>query len=592
MSDEGGSKALIAFAVGPRLSLGKAVMAGLVRSSPAMTENRILAPPAAKATRAGSTVLLPPKRAFSAAVSLAALCCSASAFATSCEDMAGLKFSDTTIEAAETVPAGDYTTSDKVVRKGMPAFCRVVASVKSAPDSDIRIEMWLPKAGWTGVFHGTGSGGYAGIFNRGYNGMENGVKRGYASATTDMGAAPATPLNGDPLIGHPQKWKDWGSLSTHVMTAVGKDIAKAFYGEAPKRSYYTGCSTGGQQGLIEAQYYPEDYDGVLIGAPVVSRTWGHAAVVWDYIAANLEPGHKLSDAKLSLLNKTAVAACNGKSNGLKSDPFIADPAACDFDPASLACQSGDSADCLTSEEVATAKAFYSGPRDHGGKTVYYGWPPGSELGPLNWAFLEAPSNAPGEPSFDGLFKWVFGADWNWRSFDLDRDMPKVDEALGPILNGAATGDFSQFKARGGKLLIFQGWGDPIVTPYQTVALYKGLTEKFGGDQETQTFARLFMAPGAGHCGIGGGLNAFNSANFGSPRPPSTDGEHDLFTALASWVENGAAPSHVIATSYVGNDASKGIAMQRPLCSHPQKAWYNGGGDPNIAGNYTCAVENK
>jgi hypothetical protein len=527
------------------------------------------------------------------AVSAAAFCCATTtAFAAACEDLASLKLSDTTIETAQTVPAGDYTTPDKVTRKAMPAFCRVLASVKSAPDSDIRIEMWLPKDGWTGVFHSNGNGGYGGVFDLGYTGMEAAIKRGYASANTDMGTAPATPLNGDPLVGHPQKWKDWGSLSTHVMTVVGKDITKAFYGAPPKHSYYTGCSTGGQQGLIEAQYYPNDYDGVLIGAPVVNRTWGHAAVAWDYIAANHEPGHKLSDAKLTLLNKAAVAACNSKSNGLKSDPFIADPAACDFDPNALTCKGADSADCLTSAEVETAKAFYSGPKDHAGKTTYYGWPPGSELGPLNWSFLEAPSNAPGEPSFDGLFKWVFGADWHWRNFDLDRDMPKVDAELGPILNGATTGDLSQFHALGGKLLIFQGWADPIVSPYQTIAMYKGLTEKFGGDRETQKFARLFMVPGAGHCGLGGGLNGFHSANFGAPSPPSSDPDHDLFTALARWVEDGAAPSQVVATSYVGNDASKGIAMQRPLCPHPQKAWYNGGGDPNIAGNFTCAVENK
>ncbi|MGC2783981.1 MAG: tannase/feruloyl esterase family alpha/beta hydrolase [Roseiarcus sp.] len=532
------------------------------------------------------------KRILGAAVSLAALVCAAPAFASSCEDLANLKLPDTTIETAQTIPAGDYTTSDKVARKGMPAFCRVLASVKGAPDSDIRIEMWLPKEGWTGVFHSNGNGGYGGIFDLGYPGMEAAIKRGYASANTDMGTAPATPLDGDPLIGHPQKWKDWGSLSTHVMTVVGKAIAKAFYGEAPKRSYYTGCSTGGQQGLIEAEYFPADHDGILIGAPVVSRTWGHAAVAWDYIAANLELGHKLSDAKLTLLHKAAVAACNAKSNGLKSDPFIADPAACDFDAASLTCQAGDAPNCLTAGEVATAKAFYSGPEDHGGKTVYYGWPPGSEVGPLNWAFLEAPSNAPGEPSFDGLFKWALGKDWDWRKFDLDRDMPRVDAELGPVLNGAATGDFGSFKARGGKLLIFQGWADPIVAPYQTIALYKGLSDKFGGDEETQKFARLFMVPGAGHCGLGGGLNSFHSANFGAPNPPSIDPDHDLFTALARWVEDGVAPRHVIATSYVGNDASKGIAMQRPLCPHPQKAWYKGGGDPNIAGNYTCAVEGK
>ena len=172
-------------------------------------------------------------------------------------------------------------------------------------------------------------------------------------------------------------------------------------------------------------------------------------------------------------------------------------------------------------------------------------------------------------------------------------MPKVDAALGSDLNGAATGDFGAFKARGGKLLIFQGWADPIVSPYQTIALYKGLADKFGGDEETQKFARLFMAPGAGHCGFGGGLNALNSADFGAPTP-AVHRRWTMTCSQRSRAGSRTAPlrAHVIATSYVGNDASKGIAMQRPLCPHPQKAWYKGGGDTNIAANYTCAVEHK
>ena len=468
---------------------------------------------------------------------------------------------------------------------GMPAFCRVLASVQRAPDSDIEIEMWLPKEGWKGVFHGNGNGGYGGTLASG--GIAAGVKRGYAAATTDMGTAPSTPLNGDSLIGHPRKWEDWGKLSTHLMTEAGKKIAKAFYGKAPNRSYYTGCSTGGQEGLIEGQYYPNDYDGILIGAPVVNRTWGHAAVAWDYLVANLEPGHKLSDAKLTLLHDAAVSACSAKGNGLKSDPFISDPMKCDFDPAKLTCKGTDSDQCLTAAEVETAKAFYSGPKNHAGKATYYGWPPGSETGVLTWAFLEAPSNAPGEPSFDGLFKWVFGPDWNWHNFDLDRDMPRVDAKLGPILNGAVTGDFSRFRARGGKLIIFQGWADPIVSPYQTVAFYEKLTKKFGPDQ---AFARLFMAPGLAHCGLGGtGLNGFESAQSSMTPPPATDARHDLFLALSSWVEDKRTPTEVIATSYVDpKDPAKGIAMQRPLCPYPQKAWYKGEGDQYDAGNFVCA----
>lgn len=529
----------------------------------------------------------------STAVALASPFWSSSASAAGCEDLRNLKLPDTTIDSATSFAGGDLVTSDKMTRKDMPAFCRVVASVKSAPDSDIRIEMWLPRQNWAGVFHGNGSGGYGGVFTLAYDGMEAGVKRGYASATTDMGTAPATPLDGDALVGHPQKWKDWGLLSTHVMTVVGKQIETAFYGGQPKHAYYTGCSTGGQEGLIEAQYYPEDYDGILVGAPVINRTWGHAAVVWDYMAANLQPGHKLSDAKLALLTKGAVAACGSNANGLKSDPFIADPTSCTFDPASLMCKAGDSADCLTPSEVDTAKAFYSGPIDpKTGKASYFGWLPGSESGAFNWGFLEAPFNAPKEPSFDGLFKWVFGADWNWRNFDFDRDMPKVDATLGPVLNGAMTGDMSRFQAGGGKLLMFQGWADPIVAPAQTVGLYKALAAKFGSDQHPQSFARLFMAPGVGHCAGGAGPGSFNAAVYSGPRPPSNKPGDDLFAALSHWVEDGVAPAQVVATKYVGDDPAKGIAMRRPLCPYPQKAWYKGAGDPNDAGSFTCAVDRK
>ena len=175
--------------------------------------------------------------------------------------------------------------------------------------------------------------------------------------------APATPLNGDALVGHPDKWKDWGMLGTHEAAVSGKQIAKAFYGADAKRSYYTGCSTGGQQGLIEAEYFPEDFDGILAGAPVISRTWGHAVAVTSYQAANLKPGHKLSDDNLALLSKSAIAACGAKGNGLKSDPFIADPLACDFDPAALTCKGAATDDCLTPEQVETAKAIYLGPAD-------------------------------------------------------------------------------------------------------------------------------------------------------------------------------------------------------------------------------------
>ncbi|HWE48047.1 MAG TPA: tannase/feruloyl esterase family alpha/beta hydrolase [Caulobacteraceae bacterium] len=501
-----------------------------------------------------------------------------------CENLAQLRLADTVIRSATPVAAGAFVGPDKVKHSELPAFCRVIAEVKSAPDSDIAVEVWLPDEHWAGVFHGNGSGGFAGIAALGYPGMIAGLRRGYATAGTDMGTAPATPLNGDPLIGHPQKWKDWGFRSTHVMTVTGKAIAKAFYGAEPRRAYYTGCSTGGQEGLIEAQYYPDDYDGVLIGAPVVNRTWGHALAVWDWQAANGLPGRKLSDAKLALVNRAVLTDCGGLANGLKSDPFLADPSVCRFDPASLTCKGAASEACLTPGEVDTVKAYYSGPLNHAGRATYYGWMRGSEApGLFGWNFLESPPN--NEPAFDGLFKWVFGAGWDWKAFDFDRDMPKVDAVLGPDLNGAMRGDMSRFEARGGKLIIYQGWADTLVAPMQTLDLYKKLIARAGGVAKGKRFARLFFAPGMEHCGGGAGPAAFNAANAGTNGPLSDTPRDDLFVALSRWVEHGDAPARVVATKLVNGKP----VMRRPLCAWPQKAWYRGSGDTNDAASFVCAA---
>ena len=509
------------------------------------------------------------------------------AAATTCDDLKRAAIPDTTVQTAQAIPAGSYTTADHVVRQGMPAFCRVVASVRSAPDSDILVEMWLPQTGWTGVFHANGNGGYGGDLSNSYDGLEAGLKRGYASAATDMGTAPSTPLDGDPLIGHPQKWKDWGLLSTHVMAVVGKDLVQAFYGEKSRRAYYTGCSTGGQEGLIEAERFPADFDGILAGAPVVSRTHLHTAFVWDYRAATAEPGHKLSPEKLTLLHQAVLAAC-GPEKETASDPFLGDPSRCAFNPATLACHGAAASNCLTGGEVATAAAFYEGPRDpRTGRAIYRGWPVGSELGWLNWSFLETPI-PPTEPAFDALFKWAKGAGWDWRDFDFDKDQAALDATLGPDVNGATAADLGGFERRGGKLILFHGLADSIVNPYATIAFYQTATHKLGSPGSTDRFARLFLVPGMAHCSRGEGPNAFNSSIYGGPRPPSSDADHDVFTALARWVEQGKAPARIVATKFVDNDAGKGIAMQRPLCPYPLQARYRGAGDQNDANNFACA----
>ena len=505
-----------------------------------------------------------------------------------CDALSGLRLKDTTIASATLVPKGSAAAALKLpVAANLPAFCRVVAHVRSAPDSDIGVEVWLPIDGWAGVFHGNGNGGFAGTLEAGYGGMLRGLQRGYATATTDTGTAPATMLEGDALIGHPRKWKDWGRLSTHVMTVTGKAVAKAFYGRQARRSYYTGCSTGGQQGLIEALYYPADYDGILVGAPVINRTWGHAAVLWDFAAANRTPVSRLSDAKLALLNRAAIAACSRQGAALAGDPFITDPLSCKFDPAELSCKGAGSDQCLTPAEVATARAFYSGPTTRDGKPAFFGWLPGSEgPGRFGWSFLQSANN--GQPQFASLFKWVFGRDWDWRSFNLDRDMPIVDAALGDAVNDATRGSLRAFAARGGKLILYHGLADTLVPPAQTVAFYKRQARELGGMSRLADAARLFLAPGMMHCGGGPGPDSFNSAFAGVPQPPEADAAHDLFHALIEWTERSKPPQRVVATRFESAHPKK-IAFQRPLCAYPRQAIYAGSGSTDSARNFVCSA---
>ena len=502
-----------------------------------------------------------------------------------CGALAKLDLADTTIESATMVPAkADESTRAGEV-PGYPAFCRVVARVQSEPGSNIGVELWLPAEGWTGVFHGNGSGGFAGNFALGYSGMAEGLRRGFATATTDAGTAPATPLEGDALIGQSRKWRDWGRLSTNVMTTTGKALTAAYYGKAARKSYYTGCSTGGQMGLIEALYYPQDYDGILVGAPVMNRTWGHAAVLWNYSAANREPGRLLSDAKLKLLNNAAIASCWKQGHALAGDRFIMDPLSCQFDPKVLECKGASTDTCLTGGEVETARAFYSGPTDRNGKPSFYGWLPGSEMpDTFGWSFLQKPVED--GPAFGSLFKWVFGADWDWRGFDFDRDLPRVDERLDDIVNDATRGSLADYAARGGKLIVFHGLADTLVPPGQSVDFFERHAAKMGGTDRLGENARLFMAPGMMHCGGGTGPDAFNPTLGIPPRPPSDDPQHDLFSALIAWTEEGEVPNRIVATRFEG-EGSGAIAMQRPLCPWPQQAVYRGVGSTDAQNSFAC-----
>ncbi len=518
----------------------------------------------------------------------AAIAGATSAFAAdACASLKDLKIEDTTITAAESVPAGSFTAGDTKSYANLPAFCRVTATVSPVQDSAIRIEMWLPQDGWKGVFEGTGNGGYGGAFN--YPVLASGLRRGYAVINTDQGTAPSTALNGDAIVGHPVKWRDWGFRASHLMTAAGKDMAQAFYGKEPAHAYFTGCSTGGQQALIEAELYPSDYDGIVAGAPVVNRTHLHSALVWDRQAADRAPGAALGHDKLMLLKKAVVAACPPGAGGAASDTFVADPPHCAFDPASLVCKAGDAPDCLTPAQVETAKRFYDGPKNpRTGEQIYPGWPRGSEGPAFGWALEEGePPISLKEPGFDSLFKWVFGPNWDWRKFDFDRDMAEVDAVLGPDVNGATVANIDAFKAHGGKLLLYHGWADSILNPLGTIAFYDKLAKVAGGQAQLESSARLFLLPGVEHCGLGGGEGPDAVGSEHGLPAPEVDADHDVLAALAQWVETGTPPEKLIATKYQGDDPTKPIVMQRPACPYPKKAHYSGSGDTNAAASFVC-----
>jgi len=517
------------------------------------------------------------------------------AAAASCESLVNMSVTTGTITSAESHAAGSYAAPDGTTYTNLPAFCRVAATLTPTPDSNIRVEVWMPSSDWNGRYVGTGNGGYAGRIV--YSELATTLPLGFAVANTDMGTAPATALDGKPLVGHPERWIDWGIRSTHLMTVAAKQIITAFYSQTPQYSYFTGCSTGGGQALHEAEQFPADYDGIVGGAPAENRTHVHTAVLWDYYVTHRSPDALLPADKAQLVTKTVLEACAVQSGGLASDPFLTDPRRCNWNPASLQCTGSDTSSCLTAGQVQAVKSLYDGPRNpETGDLIYPGISRGSESGStFDVPALEglSPLFPSSEPLFDGLFYWVFGPDWDWHSFDFDRNVAQVDQVLAGSQNANST-NLSQFRAHSGKFLMYHGWADPLVAPQDDINYLLRLVsrERERGSEgstaltKVQQFYRLFMAPGMGHCGGGPGPNVFGGAN--NPGGPA-DPQHNVLLALQHWVEDGVAPEQVIATKYVNDTPTQGVAMTRPLCVFPKVPQYTGSGDPGDAANFTCAI---
>jgi hypothetical protein len=506
-------------------------------------------------------------------LALAAALASATLAAPNCEALAKLALHDATF-TAESVPAGSFTPPGAPAVKDLPAFCRVAGSLKPSKDSDIQFEIWLPASDWNGKFQGIGNGGFAGSI--GYGLLGDALRSHYATASTDTGHTGAA-TDGAWALGHYEKIVDFGYRAIHETAAAAKTVIRAYYGEAPKHSYFSACSNGGRQALIEAQRYPEDYDGLIAGAPAADFTHLAAEFITNVQAlgdaASYIPGNKLP-----AIEAAALAACDAL-DGVQ-DGVISDPPRCKFDPGVLLCSGEESAKCLTAPQVDALRKIYAGLRKGKGQ-MYPGFPPGGETGMGGWG-LWVTGGSQGS-SWQFAFGTQFyknlvynNADWDFKTFNLDRDLSAANDKVARILN-ALDPDLKRFQARGGKLILYHGWSDAAIPALATVDYYKSVTAKMG---DTNPFLRLYLAPGMQHCGGGPGPDS-----FGQGTVPHGDPQHDLGAALERWVEQGVAPDQIIASKLKSGTAVR----TRPLCPYPQVARWSGSGSTDDAASFTCAA---
>lgn len=474
----------------------------------------------------------------------------------------------TTITSAVATPA-----KDKV-----PAHC-LVDGKADTPGNSVNFRVGFP-AQWNGKFLFQGVGGFAGSLGN----LREGLERGYATATTDTGHQGASGTDGKWALNNRPKEIDYGHRGTHVATVATKGLTQAYFSTAPRYAYFNGCSNGGRQALMEAQRYPDDYDGIIAGDPSLGALgYVRRAMTYQFMLAS--PDRVLPAAKLEVLSKAVTAACD-KTDGLV-DGLVSDPRQCKFDPAVVQCKAGDAADCLTRAQVESVKVIYAETKTPDGRTIH-GFPVGHEAGATGWpAWIsgrtaptarpdgkmqfdaESAQNSPSGYRFvDGFFRYMaFEKDdpsYDWHTFDLKRDLPKIapiSEILSPT-----NADLSAFNKSGGKLLLYHGWADPAISAYGTLDYYNQVVAKAGGKQKSDDFARLFLVPGMHHCRGGPGPDDFDS-----------------LTALERWVEQKQAPSRLIATREVDGK----VERTRPLCPEPEVARYIGHGSIDDAANFRC-----
>jgi hypothetical protein len=473
----------------------------------------------------------------------------------SCESLATVSLPNTTIESAAVDPNNS-------------GICRVSAFTTHPPTGD-KVKIWIgiPTTNWNGRFMGTGGGGFSGGSAGGIN---QPLAQGYAAGATDTGhesMSGSFALGADGRLNW-QSIRDNGHVGIHEMTVVGKALTEAMYGVAPKYSYFNGCSTGGRQGLMEAQRYPQDYNGIVSGSPAINWQKLHPQQLWGPVLMNAI-ANPVPACKLTAATAAAVAACDS-IDGVK-DGVIGDPKRCNYDPKQLiGTSAGESCGSFTEADATVIQKLWEGPRRQDGSFLWYGLPKGADLNAL-WTSRGAPPKPQPMGITMDWFRYFLAQDPKLDGNSVTRDQyerfwdQSVEQYSAVI--GTDNPDLTEFRNRGGKAIVWHGWADQLISADGTVDYYNRVQKQMGGPEKTSQFIRLFMAPGVGHCGGGSG--------------PAPSGQQE---ALLSWVEEGKAPETLSASR---RDRS-GSTQSRPLCQYPLVAKYKGTGSTDDAANFVCS----
>ena len=510
-----------------------------------------------------------------------------------CRSLSGLPLPHSIVTDAQEIPAGDFLASDGKTYL-VPAFCKVRLVAVPTEDSHIKIEVWMPASGWNRRYYQLGTGGFAGDMDRYASLLVESTKQGNAVAMTDTGHEGDF---GDAAwaLRHPQKIIDYGYRSLKETRDNAKRVINAYYGHKPEYAYFSSCSNGGRQAVVAAHRHPEDWDGMLIGAPSNDKIRLATASAWNYQALHKDPQSLIPVSKLPAIQSAALASCSQQAyvvNGVAADPRF-----CRLNALDLMCNGEETDSCLTASQAEALNNIYQGPRNpRTEKSIFPGLVSTFEdegewsdwmIGTTDGRYKRLQSKLA-----KGFFSnFVFdSSDWDLLSFDFDQDFEYAvskdiaGESLSDVLS-VVSPDFKKMQNQGAKIIMYHGWGDVALTAEGSIQVYENVVETAGGEDEVKDFYRLFMVPGMLHCEGGPGANAFGQSS--SAVGLKNDIAHNIHRALEAWVEQGISPEKIIATKYVDDKPEKGVSFTRPLCPYPQVPVYRGTGNVDEVSSFEC-----